>query len=115
MKKFITPLGQAFERRGLSISEASEISGIGYDVIWKHCKGMRSVSAEMAVRYESTLQIPRWEIRPDLWQADDVEAHLLSLCLLVLTFGSDLQKQALISLSSRLSENSTSTTEGEES
>lgn len=43
------------------------------------------------------------------------DSDLLALCLIVLAYGSDLQKQALISLSSRLSENSTSTTEGEES
>lgn len=115
MKTHRTLLGQALDLRGISINDAAKMSGIRYDTIWGHCQGRRSVSAEMALRYESTLQIPRWEIRPDLWQADEVEAHLLSLCLLVLTFGSDLQKQALISLSSRLSENSTSTPEGEKS
>lgn len=47
------------------------MSGIRYDTIWKHCEGMRSISAEMALRYETTLKIPRSELRPDLWSDED--------------------------------------------
>lgn len=76
------------------------MSGIRYDTIWKHCEGMRSISAEMALRYEQTLKIPKSELRPDLWpeERDRDEATLLALCLVILTYGTDLQKRALKSI-----------------
>lgn len=67
MKNTPSLLGQALEAKGISVNEASKASGIRYDTIWKHCQGMRGVSAKMAVRYEAKLGIPRSELRPDLW------------------------------------------------
>lgn len=58
---------QALEDRGLSVPAAVRLSGCKYVTAWKHFTGERRVSAEMALVYERTLSIPRWELRPDLW------------------------------------------------
>lgn len=58
---------QALEDRGLSVPAAVRLSGCKYVTAWKHFTGERRVSAEMALVYERTLNIPRWELRPDLW------------------------------------------------
>lgn len=63
-------LQKALEVRGLTVNQASKLSGIRYDTLWKHVEGMRGISPEMALRYEETLNIPRTELRPDLWPAD---------------------------------------------
>lgn len=58
---------KALSNRGLSVNQASKTSGINYDTIWKHKRGEREVSPEMAILYEEKLSIPRSELRPDLW------------------------------------------------
>lgn len=63
----MTNLAKALSDRGLSVNQAFQMSGICYDIIWKHKRGKRGVSPEMAILYEKKLGIPRYELRPDLW------------------------------------------------
>ena len=58
---------KALVKRGLAVNQASKMSGINYDTIWKHKRGEREVSSKMAISYEEKLGIPRSELRPDLW------------------------------------------------
>lgn len=67
MKNLSSPLAVALKTRGLSINEVHKKYGIPYDRIWSHCTGRRSISPEMALEYEKLLNIPRSELRPDLW------------------------------------------------
>lgn len=62
----MTVLKQALNKRGISIREAARM-GIPYCTIWQQCKGLRTVGPKTALRYEQILGIPRWELRPDLW------------------------------------------------
>ena len=41
--------------------------GISYNTIAKHIQGKRNIGVRAALRYEKLLGIPRWELRPDLW------------------------------------------------
>lgn len=70
----MTSLKQAFDKRGISIREAAR-TGIPYCTVWQQCKGVRSVGAKSALRYEKFLGIPRWEIRPDLWDPPQEFSH----------------------------------------
>lgn len=62
----MTVLKQSLEKRGISIREAAK-TGIPYCTVWQQCKGLRQVGPKAALRYEQLLGIPRWELRPDLW------------------------------------------------
>ncbi len=53
---------------GLNMLQASRKSGIPFSTIQGHCAGTRRISAELAVKYEDTLGIPKEALRPDLWQ-----------------------------------------------
>jgi DNA-binding transcriptional regulator YdaS (Cro superfamily) len=57
---------RALDKRGLTPSLAAK-SGLNYSTLLKVYKGARRVTAESAVLYERALGIPRWELRPDLW------------------------------------------------
>lgn len=67
-------LNRAFCSRGLTAKSASTISGIRYVTIYQHLTGKRSISAEMTLKYETLLGIPRSELRPDLWPPDESQA-----------------------------------------
>ena len=55
-----------FSQRG-ALRKASRESGIPYVTLIQHANNRRKVSSNMALRYEKLLGIPRWELRPDLW------------------------------------------------
>lgn len=59
-------LKKALDDRGMTPLEAHKL-GVPYHNIVKQYHGIRRVTAECAVRYEAVLGIPRWELRPDLW------------------------------------------------
>jgi hypothetical protein len=41
-------------------------AGKGTSLVWKHCNKLR-IPADAVPGYESSLGIPRWMMRPDLW------------------------------------------------
>ena len=52
----------------LTYSQMAELAGFSSrSVVFLHCIGKRSVSAESAIRYETAFNIPRSALRPDLW------------------------------------------------
>ena len=59
---------KAFLQRGYTIETAVE-GGLSKGTVTAHFYGYRKPSAEYAVKYEQLLNIPRSEIRPDLWPA----------------------------------------------
>ena len=52
---------------GLTAATASRLYKLPYHALFKQCKGQRTVGVRCAIRYEKVLGIPRWELRPDLW------------------------------------------------
>ena len=66
-------LKEIFRAHGLTASDAAKL-GIPYDTIAKHCQGKRTIGVKAALRYEKVLGIPRWELRPDLWEPPTTEA-----------------------------------------
>ena len=62
----MTILQKVFLKYGVSVKEAAK-KGIPYCSVWQQWKGRRPVGSQAAVRYEKLLGIPRWELRPDLW------------------------------------------------
>lgn len=62
-----TALANFFDGHG-AMARASRETGIPYVTIMQHVHGRREVSAEAALRYENALGIPRWKLRPDLWE-----------------------------------------------
>lgn len=52
---------------GMSVAKASRMTGIPYITISQHLRGIRTISPELAIKYESLLGIPRSDLRPDLW------------------------------------------------
>lgn len=61
---------ELFGERGLTMKAAARL-GIPYDTISSHFQGKRTIGVKAALRYEALLGIPRWELRPDLWEAPD--------------------------------------------
>ncbi len=59
-------LREALDRRGLSCIEAAN-KGVPYHNLYKQYKGIRGVGPGAAILYELVLNIPRSELRPDLW------------------------------------------------
>lgn len=57
----------AMDKRGQPLSSALKIDGVCYSTFRRHYKGLRSISAKDAIKYEKLLGIPRYELRPDLW------------------------------------------------
>ena len=55
-----------FSEYGFTAKKAA-MAGLSYDTIAKHFQGKRNVGVRAALRYEKLLGIPRWELRPDLW------------------------------------------------
>ena len=60
---------KALDAKGLSVSAAAHLAGILYVHVWRHYTGRRPITAKYALRYEKALGIPRYELRPDLWEA----------------------------------------------
>ena len=58
---------------GLSVREAAKKVGCRPQTLYKHVSGERTVSPEMAIRYEQKLGIPREVLRPDLWGEESRE------------------------------------------
>ena len=53
---------------GMSFQEIADRCSIGSrSTVLHHCKGIRIISAESAVKYAHGLGIPLSELRPDLW------------------------------------------------
>ena len=53
---------------GLTYDQMASSAGFSSrSVVYHHCMGKRSVSAESAIRYEAAFDIPRSKLRPDLW------------------------------------------------
>ena len=63
----MTRLQRVFERYGYTVNGAAQ-KGIPYCSIWQQWIGRRTVGVKTALRYEKVLGIPRWELRPDLWE-----------------------------------------------
>ncbi len=59
-------LKEIFEKRGWSLQDGVE-RGVPYVNLYKQLKGERSVGPRSAILYEEKLDIPRSELRPDLW------------------------------------------------
>jgi plasmid maintenance system antidote protein VapI len=59
-------LKQIFLEHGWTPMRAAE-TGISYNTIAKHIQGKRNIGVRAALKYEKLLGIPRWELRPDLW------------------------------------------------
>lgn len=71
-----TELAKFFEGGGYgAMAKASRETGIPYITIMQHVHGRREVSPEAALRYEDKLGIPRWKLRPDLWEAPNGKAQ----------------------------------------
>lgn len=60
-------LKDIFKEHGLDVKQAG-LRGINCNTLQKHLSGERRLKAETALRYERLLGIPRWELRPDLWE-----------------------------------------------
>ena len=59
-------LRKALEKRGLSCLDAAK-KGVPYHNLYKQYRGLRGVGPAAAILYERILDIPRSELRPDLW------------------------------------------------
>ncbi len=61
----------AFDRRGLTPKDAAKRDArLKYVTLYQQYHNMRSVGPKAALLYEKTLEIPRSELRPDLWLPD---------------------------------------------
>ena len=58
---------EVFEKYGVTRA-ACHRKGIRYTTAHSHWTGYRRVRPEQAIRYEKLMGIPRWELRPDLWE-----------------------------------------------
>ena len=60
---------EAYRRQlGLSYAQmARQADFSSRSVVFLHCTGQRSISAESAMRYHRAFGIPLSELRPDLW------------------------------------------------
>lgn len=63
----ISNLKKAMDARGIQPTSLRKEAAIDYSTLLRHYKGLRVVSAPDALRYEKLLNIPRSELRPDLW------------------------------------------------
>lgn len=57
----------AMDKRGQPLASALKIDGVCYSTFRRHYRGLRTISAKDAIKYEKLLGIPRYELRPDLW------------------------------------------------
>lgn len=64
----MTNVAQIFSRYGVTALSAYK-AGMSYQTVWCHLRGTRKVSAQNALNYERLVGIPRWELRPDLWES----------------------------------------------
>lgn len=64
---------EIFGRYGITCVDCRQ-RGISYQTAYFHWSGRRRVSAAQAIRYEKLMGIPRWELRPDLWEPPHGEA-----------------------------------------
>jgi len=64
-------LGQHMKRLGLSDAAVAAKLGVSAEAVrlWRH--GLRRVSAERAMEIERALDIPRGDLRPDLWPSSE--------------------------------------------
>ena len=62
-----TKLKEKLEEMGLKPRDVA-LNGISRSNLTQHLSGLRAVGPKMAIRYEEVLGIPRWELRPDLWE-----------------------------------------------
>lgn len=52
----------------LSCEDIAQKAGLSSrTVVYAHCRGLRAISAETAVKYHKALGIPLSALRPDLW------------------------------------------------
>lgn len=58
---------EIFKRYGVTCAECRR-RGISYQTAYAHYRGRRKVKPEQALRYEKLMGIPRWELRPDIWE-----------------------------------------------
>ena len=56
---------------GRDITRTAKVCGLPYVTVWRHAKGWRSISPDMALKYAAALGIPLHDLRPDLWPAPD--------------------------------------------
>lgn len=56
---------------GRKISYVAKLCDLPYVSVWRHAKGARSISPEMALKYAKGLGIPLHDLRPDLWPAPE--------------------------------------------
>lgn len=61
-----TLLKKALDSRGITVLEASK-KGASYQTLRKQYLGERAVGLKTVLLYERILDIPRYELRPDLW------------------------------------------------
>ena len=62
-----TALQIFLDKHGLTVADVVRMTRLPYMTVRQHALGDRHVSAESALRYERLLGVPRWELRPDLW------------------------------------------------
>jgi DNA-binding transcriptional regulator YdaS (Cro superfamily) len=58
---------EIFGRYGVTRADCAR-RGISYQTVHSHWTGRRRVKPEQALRYEKLMGIPRWELRPDIWE-----------------------------------------------
>lgn len=58
---------EIFGRHGVTCADCAR-RGISYQTAYAHFRGRRKVKPEQALRYEKLMGIPRWELRPDIWE-----------------------------------------------
>lgn len=64
---------EIFEKYGVTRA-ACRRCGMNYQTVQSHYNGTRQMKAEQALAYEKLMGIPRWELRPDLWEPPHGEA-----------------------------------------
>lgn len=114
------------KNRGISIHRLSQESGVDAAALWRFVKGKKpNLTTDSLFRiwphlYGGQKPLPidgePCSDGPNSGSIQKPNSDLLALCLVILSFGSDAQKQALVALAeSTLQAKTTSPAEGEES
>nr|DAZ64196.1 MAG TPA: helix-turn-helix domain protein [Caudoviricetes sp.] len=58
------------QKHGLTYEQLAKLAGLSArSVAYAHCHGLRTISAESAIKYALTCGISLSKLRPDLWEA----------------------------------------------
>ena len=68
------PLEDYRQAHGLTYrAMAQRVGGQSYVTTFYHCRGLRQLSAESALRYHHAFGIPLSDLRPDLWPPEGAQ------------------------------------------